>query len=68
MIVLSGMLSAEQIAVARELGACDQLVKGQFTRPSNREPASPGICSPAPAAGNAPPHKVSSRRPNQRGG
>jgi CheY-like chemotaxis protein len=30
-IVLSGMLSAEQIAAARELGACDHLVKGQFT-------------------------------------
>lgn len=30
-IVLSGMFSAEQIAAARELGACDQLVKGQFT-------------------------------------
>lgn len=30
-IVLSGMFSAEQIATARELGACDQLVKGQFT-------------------------------------
>jgi two-component system KDP operon response regulator KdpE len=30
-IVLSGMLSAEQSAAARELGACDQLVKGQFT-------------------------------------
>jgi two-component system cell cycle response regulator DivK len=30
-IVLSGMLSAEQMTIARQLGACDQLVKGQFT-------------------------------------
>ena len=30
-LILSGMLSAEQIAAASELGACDQLVKGQFT-------------------------------------
>jgi two-component system cell cycle response regulator DivK len=30
-IVLSGMLTAEQMAAARELGVCDQLVKGQFT-------------------------------------
>lgn len=33
-IVLSGMLTAEQTAAVRELGVCDLLVKGQFT---NRE-------------------------------
>jgi CheY-like chemotaxis protein len=30
-IVLSGMVTAEQMATARTLGVCDQLVKGQFT-------------------------------------
>jgi CheY-like chemotaxis protein len=33
-IVLSGMLTAEQMVAVRELGVCDLLVKGQFT---NRE-------------------------------
>ena len=33
-IVLSGMLTAEQTTAVRELGVCDLLVKGQFT---NRE-------------------------------
>ena len=30
-IILSGMVTPEQMASARQMGACDQLVKGQFS-------------------------------------
>ena len=52
-IMLSGLMSAEQIAAARELGVADRLVKAEFSMKELRARVARYVPPPAPTAKSA---------------